>query len=78
MSWSGWTKHITNFKGVVKRAEQCKRDIRFVSIILDIMEIMKADTHQQLSSTNSVYKYMQHHSSKGGFFSSQKPCDVEC
>ena len=74
----GWTNHITNFKVVVKKAEQNKPDIRLVSRIIDIMKIIKTDTNQQLSGTISVYKYTQHHYSQGGLFSSEKTCDVEC
>ena len=73
-------------KAFVKRAELNKCDIRLVSKTLwheripffNRMEIMKFDIHRRLSAIIFPYKYIQHHSNKGSFFSLEETCDVEC
>ena len=40
------------------------------------MEILIFDTHRQLSTIVSPFKFMQRHSSEGCLFTSEKTCDV--
>ena len=68
----GLTKHMNNFTGILKRAEQCRRDIRLVSGIFDIMEIMKTDAFQQLSGTMSVTSVLSTIPVKAPYFHSFK------
>ena len=41
------------------------------------MKILIFDTHWQLSTIISPYKFMQHDFSEGCLFSSEKTCDIE-
>ena len=42
------------------------------------MDILIFDTHQQLSTLISPFKFTQRHSSEGYLFTLEKTCDVEC
>ena len=59
---------MKNFTGILKRAEQCRRDIRYVLGIFDIIEIMKTDTYQQLSGRMSVTSVCSTISVKAPYF----------